>query len=311
MVTIETIKAIPALEGLEKEQIEAVIQVVKDRVKDQNDRYDKDIERITGKAKPGDKHSYQHLENVLSEYVKTETAFKSLKESSESNASQLEALKAEKATLEEALKKGGDGAAVKALEQKLADKDNEINNLRTSFEEEKQTLSASLQAEKDRNVGFQFGQEIDKYLLENKVKFLQTIPEPIRNKHLADARKEVLSQSKLDVLEGNKMVFRDDNGEILWNKETGKHLTPGELYLSKIKDLIDQGQHQKGAGTKPGQSNGTQAVDLTGVKTKVEATDRITTYLLKVEGLAKTDPAFATKQAELYEAANLGDLPLR
>lgn len=311
MVTIETIKAIPALEGLEKEQLEAVIQVVKDRVKDQNDRYDKDIERITGKTKPGDKHSYQHLENVLSDYVKTESAFNTLKESNESIASQLESLKVEKTTLEEALKAGGDGAAVKALEQKLADKDNEINNIRTSFEEEKQTLSASLQTEKDRNVGFQFGQAIDSHLLANKVKFLDSIPEKLRTKYLEDAKKEVLTENKLDVLEGSKMVFRDKNGEILWSKETGQHLSPGELYLSKIDDLIDKGQHQQGAGTKPGQGQSSKTVDLTGVKTKVEATDRITTHLLTVEGLAKTDPNFAKKQAELYQAADLGDLPLR
>ena len=313
MVTIETIKAIPALADLQENQVTEILSLVKARVKEQNDRYDADIFKITGKEKPGGQHSYQHLEKVLNDYVNTEKEYQSLKVQSETFSTQIEQLKTEKGELESKLKEGGKGdAATKLLEQKLVDKESEITNLKTTFETEKTTLQESLQAEKQKNIGLQFGQSIDGYLMEKKVKYLQTIPETIREKMLKDARTEVLTQNKLDVLEDGKQVFRDTNGDIVWNKETGQHMTPGEMYLSKISDLVDKGQKQEGAGTKPGKNGGvTGSLDLSSAKTKVEATKMIDEYLMVSEGLSKTDPKFSDRQVELYQGANLGDLPIK
>jgi len=112
------------------------------------------------------------------------------------------------------------------------------------------------------------------------------------------------------------LVFRDKEGTIQNNPENKLNpFTAGELILREdsMKDVVDFGKKQQGAGSKPGEEEEPGAAsagfDINGAKTQVEADEAIQNRLMK-SGLAKGTQEFAEKQTEIRKELKVGELPV-
>ena len=81
---------------------------------------------------------------------------------------------------------------------------------------------------------------------------------------------------------------------------------------TSIKDVIDTGRQQTGGGTggNGGGQGGRSLLDLTGVRTQVEADKAIETYLLST-GLTRDCAEFAQQSMQLRSDNKVSELPLR
>jgi hypothetical protein len=318
MLTKEAIQENSILSILSDEMITAITVMssndenttIANKTREIHTQYDRDIAAITGQDKPPNVKTYQHLKSVLADFKGKADA-----NTGQQFEAQIQTLTAEKTNLLEQIKKGGgNDIAVQTLTQKLSDKESEFQQFRTTFETERTELTNNLKAEKGKILGLQVNQSIDSFLLEKGVKFKDSIPEGIRSQFMQNAKAQILATNTPEFTDENgtqKIVFRDASGEILWNKETGEQFTAGELYLSKITDLVDNGKVQAGTGMKDTGQKGGATLNLSSAKSKNEAAQMITKYLMESEGLAKTDDSFSKRQVELYQAADLKHLPIQ
>jgi hypothetical protein len=112
---------------------------------------------------------------------------------------------------------------------------------------------------------------------------------------------------------GKRLVFRDANGQVRNNPEN--RLEPfnfGELLSKELSVVIDNGHQQQGGGTKPLQGGGNGSAgkaDLSGVKSKTEATERFNQHWMKNEGKPLTHPAYNKEYQEAFKELP-ADLPL-
>lgn len=322
MLTVEKLKAQEALSTLSEDQLTAITrlsandenEVIANKVREIHSQYDSDIASITGVAKPANVKTYDHLKTQLT----------SLKEAADKAGkvgelqTKITNLETEKADLLKKIKNGSGDESLKSenerLRQQLTDKNNEINQVRSTLEEEKNGLSEQLETTKGQMVGLQVGNEIDSYLMQKGIKFKDSIPESVLGDVLAMKRRSILNDTKPDFIEKDgkqTLVFRDDKGEILWNKETGGYFTAGELFLSKIPELVDNGKVQTGTGaTGSGQGgNPPSQIDLSGAKTRGQAVDMIKTHLMTVENKAVSDPDFTERMDAIATEHKVMDLP--
>ena len=81
---------------------------------------------------------------------------------------------------------------------------------------------------------------------------------------------------------------------------------------TSLKDVIDTGRQQKGGGTIPpaGGGGGGGMLDLSGIKSQVEADKAIESYLLS-NGLTRDSQEFAEQSMQLRTENNVANLPLR
>ena len=88
--------------------------------------------------------------------------------------------------------------------------------------------------------------------------------------------------------------------------------TANELISKELKTMgvLDEIRRQPGGGTNPpqGGGGGGTVVDVSGAKTKVEATNVITTALLG-QGLIKGSEAFDTAMTQAWKDGNVAALP--
>lgn len=322
-LTKETITADDTLKGLTDDQIGALVtlstNVEQKAIDDVTNRihsdYDRDIERITGKKKEGSEKTYHLLQNVLTDLVeKSQGAGKAAE-----LQTQLDALKAEKSALELRIKEGVTDAATKQriadLEQKLSDKESEIKTVKTAFEQEKTQLQGKFTDLEQRTMTYELQTEANSYFAQNKINFKQSIPETVRLEIMAARQAQLLGEVKPDLIDdgqgGKRRVFRDGKGEILRNPANKlEPFTFAELYASKLADLIE-GKGPGGGGTKPGEGSPGAFLDMASVKTQVDADEMIVEFLIKTEGLAKTNPKFSERQMEIRKAHAVEKLPLR
>ena len=322
-LTKETITADDTLKGLTDDQIGALValsaNVEQKAIDDVTNRihsdYDRDIERITGKKKEGNEKTYHLLQNVLTDLVeKSQGAGKAAE-----LQTQLDALKAEKSALELRIKEGVTDAATKQriadLEQKLSDKESEIKTVKTAFEQEKTQLQGKFTDLEQRTMTYELQTEANSYFSQNKINFRQSIPETVRLVMMSGRHALLHGEVKPDLIDdgqgGKRRVFRDGKGEILRNPANKlEPFTFAELYASKLADLIE-GKGPGGGGTKPGEGSPGAFLDMASVKTQVDADEMIVEFLIKTEGLAKTNPKFSERQMEIRKAHAVEKLPLR
>ena len=83
---------------------------------------------------------------------------------------------------------------------------------------------------------------------------------------------------------------------------------------TSLKDVIDTGRNQPGGGTKPtggsGGAGGSSVLDLSGIKTQIEADKAIENYLLST-GLTRDNVEFGNKVLEIRNENNVSELPIR
>ena len=314
MLTIEMLRQSSALAGLTDEQFTAIAEMSKNdenavigtKIGALHGQYDTDIFNITGIKKKDGEKSYDFMKRVLSEYKTKGESVKNIQK-------ELNDAKAQAADLQSKLEKNAGNetlaqqlkdakAQVTQLQAQLQTKETEFNTKKTEFET----------ALKNTHVDYAF------QAATTGLKFKTGITEPIQKTLLNAAKAEILAKGTPDFIDdgqgGKKLVIRGADGNIINNPKNNLNpYTLQELVMeTSLKDIIDTGRQQKGGGTIPpaGGGGGGGMLDLSGIKSQVEADKAIESYLLS-NGLTRDSQEFAEQSMRLRTENNVANLPLR
>ena len=315
MITIEMLNQNAALSTLTDAQKAAITEISKNdeatvigtKIGALHGQYDADILNVSGIAKAEGEKSYDYLKRVLGDYKTKLDGTKTL-------SAQLEAQKNKVTELEAKLAAGGSD---EALKQQLKDARHQVTQLQTQLTAKTGELARAKkdyeQKEKDLQVGFAFTNATA------GIKFKADVSEPVKKILLAAAKDEILAKGTPDFIDdgngGKKLVLRDAAGNTLNNPKNNLNpYTIEELVMeTSLKDVIDTGRQQPGGGTvppvKPNGGGGT-TLDLSGVKTQLEADTQIEKYLLST-GLTRDNAEFGNKVLEIRNENNVSELPIR
>lgn len=315
MLTIEMLRQSSALTGLTDDQLNAIAEmsrndentVIGTKIGALHGQYDTDILNITDIKKKDGEKSYDYAKRVLGEY-------KAKAESAKTIQTQLTAAQVQVAELQSKLEKG---AGDETLKQQLKDAKAQVTQLQTQLQT-KETEFNTKKAEfdktiKDTHVDYAF------QAATAGLKFKSGITEPIQKTLLNAAKAEVFAKGTPDFIEdgqgGKKLVIRGADGNILNNPKNNLNpYTMQELVMeTSLKDVIDTGRQQTGGGTGgfgsgSGGTGGT--LDLSGIKSQVEADKAIEAYLL-ANGLTRDSQKFADQSMQLRTENNVASLPIR
>ena len=311
MLTTEMLKQSSALAGLTDEQLNAIAEMSKNdenavigtKIGALHGQYDADILAVTGIKKNDGEKSYDYAKRVLGEY-KTKV---------EGAESQLTAAKAQVVDLQAKIDKGeGD----EAIRQQLKDTKAQVTQLQgelTAKQSElikaKETYDTDL---KKVHVDYAFN------AVTASLKFKEGITEGVQKVLLESAKNEVLAKGTPDFVDSDKagrvLVIRDANGNILNNPKNNLNpYTLSELLMeTSIKDVLAEDRKVNGGGTNPvvRPNNGGNTLDLSGVRTQVEADRAIEVHLL-ANGVTRDSKAFSEQSLQLRTENNVSSLPIR
>ena len=315
MITIEMLNQNAALSTLTDAQKAAITEISKNdeatvigtKIGALHGQYDADILNVSGIAKAEGEKSYDYLKRVLGDYKTKLDGTKTL-------SAQLEAQKKKVTELEAKLAAGGSD---EALKQQLKDARHQVTQLQTQLTAKAGELDRAKkdyeQKEKDLQVGFAFTNATA------GIKFKADVSEPVKKILLAAAKDEILAKGTPDFIDdgngGKKLVLRDAAGNTLNNPKNNLNpYTIEELVMeTSLKDVIDTGRQQPGGGTVPPvkpNGGGCTTLDLSGVKTQLEADTQIEKYLLST-GLTRDNAEFGNKVLEIRNENNVSELPIR
>lgn len=314
MLTIEMLQQNTALAGLTEAQLNAIAEmsrndentVIGTRIGSLHGQYDTDIFNITGVVKNQGEKSYDYAKRVLTEY-KNQIA------SSATVSAQLANAKKEVETLKQKIAEGNVDETVK---QQLKDSKALVAQLQQQLTEQTNTMAKQKEQYEAQIKGIYVDNAFNEAL--SGLKFKSGIAESVRDILIKAAKAEVLTKGTPDFMEQNGtkiLVFRDKDGNLLNNP--ANNLNPysaSELLMqTALKDVIDTGRQQGGGGTGPGGNGGSGnggTLDLSGIKTQVDADRAIETYLLGL-GLTRDSEEFAQKSMSIRTENNVGNLPIR
>lgn len=317
MLTIEMLRQSSALAGLTDEQFNAIAEmsrndentVIGTKIGALHGQYDADILTVTGIKKKDGEKSYDYAKRVLAD-------FKAKAESAKTIQSQLDAANAKVIDLQAKIEKN---AGDETLRQQLKDAKAQVTQLQTQLQT-KETEFNSKKAEfekaiKDTHVDYAF------QAATAGLKFKNGITEPIQKTLLNAAKAEVLAKGTPDFVEDaqgvKKLVLRGADGNILNNPKNNLNpYTMQELVMeTSLKDVIDNGRQQTGGGT--GGFGGGQGgngsgftLDLSGVRTQVEADRAIEAHLL-ANGLTRDSSQFSEQLTQIRTENNVASLPIK
>ena len=314
MLTIEMLRQSSALAGLTDEQFTAIAEMSKNdenavigtKIGALHGQYDTDIFNITGIKKKDGEKSYDFMKRVLSEYKTKGESVKAIQK-------ELDDAKAQVADLQSKLEKN---AGNETLAQQLKDAKAQVTQLQAQLQTKETEFSAKKTefetALKNTHVDYAF------QAATTGLKFKTGITEPIQKTLLNAAKAEILAKGTPDFIDdgqgGKKLVIRGADGNILNNPKNNLNpYTLQELVMeTSLKDVIDTGRQQKGGGTIPpaGGGGGGGMLDLSGIKSQVEADKAIESYLLS-NGLTRDSQEFAEQSMQLRTENNVANLPLR
>lgn len=314
MLTVEMLQQNTQLSGLTVEQFNAIAEmsrndentVIGTKIGALHGQYDSDILSITGVAKNSGEKSYDYLKRVLN-------ANKTDLETLATTKQELATAKAKVTNLE---KKIAEGAQDETLKQQLKDAKQQVTQLQNQlttkqqeFDTEKQKLQAQLQS---THVDYAFAAAT------SGLKFKTGITEGVQKTLLNAAKAEVLQRGTPEFQQNTdgtqKLVFRGADGNVLNNPKNNLNpYTFEELIMeTSIKDVIDTGRKQPGGGTGPlgGGSGGGSVLDLSSMRTQLEADKAIEAYLLG-NGITRDSVEFAEQSMQLRNENNVASLPIR
>lgn len=313
MLTIEMLSQSPALAGLNDAQKQAIAEmsrndeatVIGTRIGELHGQYDQDVLGVTGITKNSGEKSYDYVKRVLNSYKTKIESHKAVK-------AELEAAKAQVTQLQEKLEKN---ATDPTLAQQLKDAKAQVTQLQTQLqtkEAEYTTKVKDLEADKKSiHVDYAF------QAATAGLKFKDGITPGVQSVLIASARAEVLAKGTPDFIDdgaGNKkIVLRDATGNILNNPKNNLNpYTLKELILeTSIKDVLAEERQQTGGGThSTGAEHTGTTLDMSGVKTQLEADKVITAHLL-ANGLTRDSKEFADQSMQLRTENNVANLPIR
>ena len=315
MLTIEMLKQSSALSGLTDAQMQAITEmsrndentVIGTKIGALHGQYDTDIFGITGISKNSGEKSYDYAKRVLAEYKSKVEASKAIK-------TELEQAKAKVTELQTKLESN---AADETLRQQLKDSKAQVTQLQAQLQAkgtEYTTKVAEYEKElKNTHIDYAFKAATA------GLKFKEGITEPIQKTLLAAAKNEVLAKGTPDFIDdgqgGKRIVLRDTNGNILNNPKNNLNpYTLSELVMeTSLKDIIDTGRTQTGGGTGNGGNGGgvgKGTLDLSGIRTQLEADRAIENYLLS-NGLTRDSADFASQSLQLRTENKVSELPIK
>lgn len=270
-------------------------------------QYDADILSISGLKKNDGEKSYDYLKRVLGDY-------KTKVDSSKTLSAQLETYKTKVADLE---KKIADGATDEETKKQLKDARHQVSQLQTQLTNKNTELEAAkadfTKKEQALKVDFAFTNAT------SGLKFKQDVSEPVKKILLAAAKDEILAKGTPDFIDdgkgGKKLVFRDATGNTINNPKNNLNpYTLDELIQeTSLKDVLDTGKQQSGGGTKPitnQSSSSAVTLDLSGIKTQMEADQHIENYLLS-KGYTRDQVEFGEQVLAIRNENNVSELPIR
>lgn len=317
MLTIDMLRQNSALAGLTDVQVNAIAEmsrndentVIGTKIGALHGQYDTDIFSITGIKKNDGEKSYDYAKRVLNEY-KTKAG------STQDLQQKLDAANKKVTDLEKKIESGEGDAA---LRQQLKDTKAQVSQLQsqlqtkeTEFNTQKKELEDNI---KNVHVDYAFQAAV------SGLKFKSGITDNVQNVLLKSAKAEVLTKGTPDFIDdgqgGKKLVLRGQDGNILNNPKNNLNpYTLQELILeTSLKDVIDTGRQQIGGGTggqggQGGQGGSGVTLDLSSVKSQVEADKAIESYLLHT-GLTRDSQEFADKSLEIRNDNNISQLPIK
>lgn len=317
MLTIDMLRQNSALAGLTDVQVNAIAEmsrndentVIGTKIGALHGQYDTDIFSITGIKKNDGEKSYDYAKRVLNEY-KTKAG------STQDLQQRLDAANKKVTDLEKKIESGEGDAA---LRQQLKDTKAQVSQLQsqlqtkeTEFNTKKKELEDNI---KNVHIDYAFQAAV------SGLKFKSGITDNVQNVLLKSAKAEVLTKGTPDFIDdgqgGKKLVLRGQDGNILNNPKNNLNpYTLQELILeTSLKDVIDTGRQQTGGGTggqggQGGQGGSGVTLDLSSVKSQVEADKAIETYLLHT-GLTRDSQEFADKSLEIRNDNNVSQLPIK
>lgn len=315
MLTIEMLRQNSALAGLADAQLTAIAEMSKNdentvigtKIGALHGQYDTDIFSITGIRKNDGEKSYDYTKRVLGEYKAKVESVKAIQD-------ELTVAKAEVADLKTKIEKNsGD----ETLRQQLKDANAQVTQLQKQLKT-KETEFSSKKAEyetaiKNTHVDYAFQTAV------SGLKFKAGITDAVQKVLLNSAKSEVLSKGTPDFIDdgqgGKKLVIRGADGNILNNPKNNLNpYTLQELVMeTSLKDVIDTGRQQQGGGTKgfgSGSGGTGRTLDLSGIKSQIEADKAIEAHLLS-NGLTRDSQEFANQSLQLRAENNVADLPIK
>lgn len=317
MLTIDMLRQNSALAGLTDAQVNAIAEmsrndentVIGTKIGALHGQYDTDIFSITGIKKNDGEKSYDYAKRVLNEYKTKASSTQDLQQ-------KLDAANKKVTDLEKKIESGEGDAA---LRQQLKDTKAQVSQLQsqlqtkeTEFNTQKKELEDNI---KNVHIDYAFQAAV------SGLKFKSGITDNVQNVLLKSAKAEVLTKGTPDFIDdgqgGKKLVLRGQDGNILNNPKNNLNpYTLQELILeTSLKDVIDTGRQQIGGGTggqggQGGQGGSGVTLDLSSVKSQVEADKAIETYLLHT-GLTRDSQEFADKSLEIRNDNNISQLPIK
>lgn len=309
MLTLDMLRANTTLAGLSDEQFAAIATmsrndentVIANKVGALHGQYDSDILTLTGVAKKEGEKSYDYMKRVMSDY-------KTAAEGQQAYINEINSLKAEKAQLEQKLAAGSTDAALK---QKLADTETRLSQMQAQYNLDKETFAKEKKGYEDKIKSIQVDFAFDKAF--SGLTFKDGVDDSVKTVLMQDAKRKVLAKGKPDFVDVNgvsTLVFRDVNGATLNNPNNNlQPYTALELLQSvdSLKSILGTGQ--RGGGTEPIPPRSV-TLDLTGVKTQVEADEVIAKHLMD-KGLTRYSSEFATEAQKLRTDLGVDKLPIR
>lgn len=311
-LTPDVIKANPTLATLSDEQLTTIATlsandeatVINTKIGEHHGLIEKDVEEASGVKKNNGEKSYDYVKRVITDF-KTKTVVPTELQTK---------ITTQESKIADLEKKIAEGKGNEAVAQKLKDAEDKLNALNTQYETDKTTWATekTTWAVEKSNI------EVQSALKEATVslKFKAGYPDSVQKTLVKSAKETILGQYKADFVQtGDEsiLVFRDQKGEIVRNKANGLNpYTAAELVSEQLKDALDTGQKQAGAGSTP-PAPGKEVIDVADVsaaKTQIEADELIIKHLLQ-KGLVRGTAEFANEQKKIRDESKVSALPLR
>lgn len=279
--------------------------VIGARIGELHGQYDADVLSVTGIAKNQGEKSYDYVKRILGDYKQKSAGAEALNAQITDLKNQIEGYKK---TIEEG--KGSEAVAqqLRDAQKQLADTQNLFESKNKEWEDKYNDLNSQYQ---NSLIDAEFGKALQ------GMKFKSIYPESVQRTLIESAKRTVLSTAKPDWVEDNgvkKLVFRDSAGNIMTNQENRLNpFTPGELLQRELKDVLDTGRQQKGAGTKGflgGRGGAGGSLDLTGITNQVDADNAISKHLMGL-GYTRGSKEFSDESLKLRQENGIDKLPIQ
>jgi len=228
-------------------------------------KLDEEIHKLTGKMKPKNVKSYEHVYSVIEELKNAQGS---------GDSEKVKELEDKLKEAKEKLKSGGDGEGFYKKE---------LETLRTQTEQEKSELQKKIENLNGQIISTKVESDIRKGL--SGITFNKSIPTESRERLIDIEVEKLIKTAKVE--EDGTIVYTDENGNMIKNNDhsraNGAQAIKGRLASLKLLDVkAPGGTDGAGGGNKGGSGdNGIEIGDLSSFKTQAEIDDTLNKALLK------------------------------